>query len=164
MSLKLRQMSIYVLLLLAAAGSAVWAYPRLRPGPVALHQAEQLLAGGEIGAVLPLLREAGQDRGLAPPERLRVAALLRDAGDFAGAENLYRGLLRTGVGAEARFRLAETLAWTGHFQESGELCAEMLDRDPGDRRARLLLARVLSWDGRMEESIGQYRMLLGETP
>lgn len=164
MSLRLRQMSIYVLLLLAAAGSAVWAYPRLRPGPVALHRAEQLLAGGETAAALPLLREAGQGRGLTPAERLRTASLLRDAGDYAVAETLYQGLLRTNVGEEARFRLAETMAWAGQFKQAGELCQEMLDRDPKDRRARLLLARVLSWDGRMEESIGQYRMLLGETP
>ena len=164
MSLKLRQVSTYVLLLLAAAGSAVWVYPRLRPGPVALHRAEQFLAVGETEAALPLLRKAGQSRGLDSPERLRTASLLRDAGDYVEAEAMYQGLLRTAEQEEARFRLAETMAWTGQFEKAGDLCQEMLARDPKDRRARLLLARVLSWDGRLEESIGQYRMLLGEKP
>ncbi|MES9995403.1 tetratricopeptide repeat protein [Desulfovibrio aminophilus] len=156
-------MAIYALLLLAAAGSAVWAYPRMRPGPVALHRAERLLAGGGSEAVLPLLRKAGQDRGLSAGERLRVAAALRDAGDYVGAESLYRELLGTNVAGEARFRLAETVAWTGRFGEAADFCREMLALDPTDRRARLLLARVLSWDGRLEESIGQYRVLLGES-
>ncbi len=164
MNPKARQMAIYAQLLLVAASSAIWVYPRLRPGPVALHRAERLLASGGSSAVLPLLREAGQARGLSLEERLRVAAALRDAGDYAEAEPLYRRLLGTRVDGEARFRLAETLAWTGRFLEAADLCREMLTRDPSDRRARLLLARVLSWDGRLEESIVQYRALLGESP
>jgi len=164
MNLKARQMAIYALLLLTAAGSAVWAYPWLRPGPMALHRAERLLAGGDTDSALPLLREAGQARGLSPDGRLKIAAALRDAGDYVAAESLYRELLGTDAAGEARFRLAETLAWTGRFGEAVDFCREMLTLDPTDRRARLLLARVLSWDGRLEDSIGQYRVLLGDAP
>lgn len=103
------------------------------------------------------LRELEQDRIAAPVlERYQ-------AGDYPGAARLGLPLVDRGGGQALRFAVANSLAWTGRYDEASAQYRELLGT-PYDARARAGLANVLRWRGQAHLAEPYYREVLGRDP
>lgn len=67
-------------------------------------------------------------------------------------------------GADELFQRARELAFSGRRQEARELCAAILERNPGYHDVRILLGRLRAWDGEHERARELFREVLDETP
>ena len=110
--------------------------------------------------VVPLddaLREVEQDRIAAPVlERYQ-------AGDYEGAVKLGLALVDRGGGPALRYAMANSLAWTGRYDEALTQYRELLGT-PYDARARVGLANVLRWRGQAHLAEPYYHEVLGREP
>lgn len=109
--------------------------------------------------VVPLeeaLREAEKDRIAAPVlERY-------EAGDYQGAARLGERLVDGGSDA-LRFAVANSLAWTGRYDQAAAQYRALFGT-PYDARARVGLANVLRWRGRAHLAEPYYAEVLGREP
>src|SRR5688500_14401525 len=96
------------------------------------------------GTLDPAARVAPLDEALREVERGRIAAPVLEryeAGDYAGAARL--GLRLVDGGSQAlRYAVANSLAWTGRYDEASNQYRELFGT-PYDARARVGLANVM---------------------
>lgn len=98
-------------------------------------------------------------------DRLAVPVLERyEAGDYAGAARLGTGVLASAPGAhELRYAVANSLAWTGHYDAALEHY-RALAGTPYETRARVGMANVMRWRGRADLAEPIYSEALAREP
>ena len=117
------------------------------------------------GTLDPAARVAPLDEALREVERDRIAAPVLEryeAGDYAGAARL--GLRLVDGGSQAlRYAVANSLAWTGRYDEASNQYRELFGT-PYDARARVGLANVMRWRGQAHLAEPYYQEVLGREP
>lgn len=103
------------------------------------------------------LRELEQDRIAAPVlERYQ-------AGDYRAAARLGLPLVESGGGPALRFAVANSLAWTGRYDEAATQYRALFNT-PYDARARVGVANVLRWRGQAHLAEPYYQEVLARDP
>ena len=122
-----------------------------------------LLAGLILMAALPtaLVAQTSADR-------LREARTVRDAGDHAGALNIYKPLLDDpdpAVRAVAFEGSALILSWQGEYEEAIASYRKVVELAPARRRDAIYgAARTLAWGRRHNEGLRELQPLIDEFP
>jgi tetratricopeptide (TPR) repeat protein len=98
-------------------------------------------------------------------ERIAAPVLERyEAGDYQAAARLGLPLLESGGGTEAlRFAVANSLAWTGRYDEASTQYRALFGT-AYDARARVGLANVLRWEGQAQIAEAYYQEVLRSEP
>jgi hypothetical protein len=119
--------------------------------------------------VLPLLlllaafpvssRAAGDTDGL-----VTQALAARQRKDYEGAIGLLQEALKGENGSRIELLLAQTLAWSGQFEEAGQHYRAILRKDETSHDAALGLAQVLAWQHRYRLAAAEYRRILLRHP
>ncbi len=126
------------------------AYLRERPADLAVRRerARTLARAGRVSAAEAAWDRLATETG-AIGDRLELARLLRDRGEYDRAIALYEGLLRDRPDERALQReFTRTLVWAERYPQAIESLNRYLARYPDDDEARLDLARALYWAGR----------------
>ena len=117
------------------------------------------------GTLDPAAPVAPLDEALRELERDRIAAPVLEryqAGDYSAAARL--GLPRVEQGSQAlRFAVANSLAWTGRYDEAATQYRALFDT-PYDARARVGLANVMRWRGQAHLAEPYYQEVLAREP
>lgn len=117
------------------------------------------------GTLDPRAPLAPLEDALREVERDRIAAPVLEryeAGDYEGAVKLGLPLVDQG-GQALRFAVANSLAWTGRYDEASTQYRELFG-SPFDARARIGLANVLRWRGQAHLAEPHYREVLDREP
>ena len=130
------------------------AYLRERPADLSVRR-ERARTRARAGRLSPA--EAAWERLATETgsvvDRLELARMLRDRGEYDRAIALYEGLLEDRPDDPALQReYASTLLWAERYPQAIESLRQYVDRNPGDDEARLDLARALYWGGRPGEA------------
>jgi tetratricopeptide (TPR) repeat protein len=130
------------------------AYLRERPADLSVRRerARTLARAGRLSA-----SEAAWDRLATETgsvvDRLELARMLRDRGEYDRAITLYEGLLDDRPDEPALQReYARTLLWAERYPQAIESLQLILARNPSDDEVRLDLARALYWGGRPRDA------------
>jgi tetratricopeptide (TPR) repeat protein len=92
-------------------------------------------------------------------DRLALARMLRDRGEYERAIELYQSLIDDRPDEPTlQLEYARTLLWAERYPLAIQSLQQYLERTPDDDEARLDLARALYWGGRAEDA----RVVLGE--
>ncbi len=117
------------------------------------------------GTLDPAAPVAPLDQALRELERDRLAAPVLEryqAGDYAGAARL--GLPMVDGSSQAlRYAVANSLAWTGRYDEASSQYRELFGTSY-DARARVGLASVMRWRGQAHLAEPYYQEVLGREP
>lgn len=130
------------------------AYLRDRPADLSVRRerARTLARAGRLSAAEAAWERLATETG-AVADRLELARLLRDRGEYDRAIAIYEGLLEDRPGEAALQReYASTLLWAERYPQAIESLQQYLARHPDDDEARLDLARALYWGGRPLEA------------
>ena len=117
------------------------------------------------GTLDPGAPVAPLDQALRELERDRIAAPVFEryqAGDYAGAARLGLPLVEGGSQA-LRYAVANSLAWTGRYDEASAQYQELFGT-PYDARARVGLANVMRWRGQAHVAEAYYHEVLAREP
>lgn len=129
-------------------------YLREWPADVSVRRerARTLARAGRVSAAEAAWERLATETG-AVVDRLELARLLRDRGEYDRAIALYMGLLSDRPADQALEReYTQTLLWAERYPEAIERLGRYLSRYPEDDQARLDLARALYWAGRTREA------------
>src|SRR5687768_8973666 len=117
------------------------------------------------GTLDPAAPVAPLDEALRELERDRIAAPVLEryqAGDYAGAARLGLPLVDGGTQA-LRYAVANSLAWTGRYDEASNQYRELFGTSY-DARARVGLANVMRWRGQAHLAEPYYQEVLAREP
>ncbi len=130
------------------------AYLRERPADVSVRRerARTLARAGRASAAEAAWERLATETG-SVVDRLELARLLRDRGEYERSIALYEGLLRDRPDEQALEReYTQVLLWAERYPQAIESLDRYLTRYPEDDQARLDLARALYWAGRTAEA------------
>lgn len=124
----------------------------------------------ELAVLLASLTETAEARRLlesiptadrSPAAWAMLASILETDGDFSGAAEIYRQLLRQKPDdANLRFRLAQVLSWQKKYPEAITEYEALVRQRPEDIQLLRHYARVLGWAGRNREAIAIWQRTL----
>ena len=103
--------------------------------------------------------------GIDPEAALRQAAALQNRGDLAGAEKIFRLILKQHPDSfNTLYALAGVLWRTERFEEATRFLRKALNQKPNSAEAHALLAAVLRSMGRYEEALERARRAIALRP
>jgi len=130
------------------------AYLRERPADLSVRRerARTLARAGRLSPAEAAWERLATETG-SVVDRLELARMLRDRGEYDRAIALYEGLIEDRPDDPALQReYASTLLWAERYPRAIESLRQYVDRNPGDDGARLDLARALYWGGQPGEA------------
>ena len=130
------------------------AYLRERPADLSIRRerARTLARAGRVSAAEVAWERLATETG-SVMDRLELARMLRDRGEYARAIALYESLIEDRPSEPALQReYARTLLWAERYPQAIENLQRYVAANPSDDEARLDLARALYWGGRPQEA------------
>ncbi|GAF91849.1 unnamed protein product, partial [marine sediment metagenome] len=130
------------------------AYLRERPADLSVRRerARTLARAGRVSGAEAAWERLATETG-SVVDRLELARMLRDRGEYDRAIALYEGLLDDHPDEYVLLReYSRTLLWAERYPEAIESLRLLLARNPGDDEVRLDLARALYWGGRPQDA------------
>jgi predicted Zn-dependent protease len=109
----------------------------------------------------PLLDQAAALKPEDPKARRELAGVMLAAGRHKAGLRLFEGLTLT---LEDRHQLMLLHAAARQFAEAETQCRAVLDKDPGNKRARQWLAHLALWGTHYARALGLYQALLTADP
>lgn len=130
------------------------AYLSERPGDLSIRRerARTLARAGRLSPAETAWERLASETG-AVADRLELARMLRDRGDYDGAIALYEGLIVDRPNEPTlQLEYARTLLWAERYPEAIQRLQHYAEQNPDDDGARLDLSRALYWGERPEEA------------